>query len=137
MKLEYRGYLERCIINCQNGRDIFQKAINEVNYDLKNLHDLGAEIQSQFDNLKEVYKRHNALMLVKNRHKWKDYSAELNGIERSGNPRVCMSDEGGVTNQYPRVILKNYCCFSGIRGQDLSPKESRQGVDTACRGVCI
>ena len=123
IKLEYREYLEQCVVNCQNGRGIFQKTINEVNYDLTVLHDTGAKIQSQFDSLKEVYKRHDALMLVKNRHKWKDYTAALRGIERSGLLRVCMSDEGGVTNQYPKVVLENYCYFRGIKGQDLSPKK--------------
>ena len=123
IKLEYREYLEHCVAKCQSGEVIFQKAVNEINYDLKRLHDVGAELQSKFDSLKEVYKRHDALMLVRRRHSWKDYTSELSGIERRGNPRVCMSDEGGVSKQYPTVTLENHCFFRETTGQDLCPKK--------------
>ena len=122
-KMEYRDYLEHCVVKCKHDGETFQKAINEVNYDLKILHDTGKKIQSQFDNLKEVYKQHDAIKFVRNRHKWGDFTTKLNKIERSGSPRVFLSAEGEVANQYPSVILGEYCAFQGIRGQDMSPKK--------------
>lgn len=125
-KQEYRDYLEHCVSKCKRGKEIFQKAINETNYDLGRLHEIGAKLQQNFDELKTFYKNRNAVAVICKRHSWKDFDSQLKEIESSHKPHVWMNEDGVYENQYPAVVLEPYCRFRGIKHQDIRPEKVKR-----------
>ena len=121
-KQDYKKYLESCKSKCKTGTETFQKAIDEINTDLDKLHEILMKQQKDFDELKEVYKSHDAVSLIQKRHEWNEFASKLKDIERSPTPRVCLTEAGDVGTEYPTVVLDKYCVFDGIQGQDLGSK---------------
>ena len=126
VKQEYRDYLEHCVSKCKRGKEIFQKAINEINYDLGRLHELGEKLQQHFDELKAFYKNRNAVSVIRMRHSWKDFESLLKEIESSHKPHVWMNKDREYENQYPAVVLEQYCLFRGIKNQDIRPEKVKR-----------
>lgn len=125
-KKDYKNYLESCISKCKTGTETFQKTVDEINTDLVKLHEILMQLQNDFDELKEVYKTHNAVSLIQKRHEWNELAPRLNDIERSHAPRICLTEAGDVGTEYPTVVLDKYCVFDGIQGQDLGSKNIKR-----------